>query len=367
MASGVVQLAVSLMTGLVFGYAVEKSRVFEPRSIRNQFIYSRFIMMKMFLSALTTSIVCFCFLSTIPMTRKYFTRIRNGYMSCLTRKGVLMSVCGGVMLGAGMALAATCPGIVLAQIGTLVPNSSYCLAGCFFGVFLYALTDSSLTKYFETSPSKEQTKPIDVYLGIPYPVLGVTMAILTSSVVFVIELLFPWQTEIEGLNLGNEGSLMSQRAWPPYLAGTLIGALQVPVSLLVGDTLGGSQSYCTLLSQMLVIKKLQRKLPYLMQYRHGVENWWQVLFVSGAVGGAYFSAVSSSSLGLAVGIAPSSAFLGGTLMLYGARMAGGCTSGHGLSGFGLMMALSMVAVPAMFGGGTAMGFLIHYLGNESLL
>ena len=60
--------------------------------------------------------------------------------------------------------------------------------------------------------------------------------------------------------------------------GTLIGALQVPVSLLVGDTLGGSQSYCTLLSQMLVIKKLQRKLPYLMQYRHGVENWWQVNF-----------------------------------------------------------------------------------------
>jgi uncharacterized membrane protein YedE/YeeE len=33
------------------------------------------------------------------------------------------------------------------------------------------------------------------------------------------------------------------------------------------------------------------------------------------------------------------AFIGGVLVLYGARMAGGCTSGHGLSG-GLQLALS---------------------------
>jgi uncharacterized membrane protein YedE/YeeE len=33
------------------------------------------------------------------------------------------------------------------------------------------------------------------------------------------------------------------------------------------------------------------------------------------------------------------AFLGGVVIMYGARLAGGCTSGHGISG-GLQLALS---------------------------
>jgi uncharacterized membrane protein YedE/YeeE len=47
------------------------------------------------------------------------------------------------------------------------------------------------------------------------------------------------------------------------------------------------------------------------------------------------------------------AFGGGFLMLLGARIADGCTSGHGISGMAQLAVGSTVAVAAMFAGGIA--------------
>jgi uncharacterized membrane protein YedE/YeeE len=47
------------------------------------------------------------------------------------------------------------------------------------------------------------------------------------------------------------------------------------------------------------------------------------------------------------------AFLAGFIMLLGARLADGCTSGHGLSGTAQLAVGSLVAVAAMFAGGIA--------------
>jgi uncharacterized membrane protein YedE/YeeE len=61
---------------------------------------------------------------------------------------------------------------------------------------------------------------------------------------------------------------------------------------------------------------------------------------------------SSSSLRYAV------AFGAGFLMLFGARIADGCTSGHGLSGMAQLAVGSTVAVAAMFAGGIATALLL---------
>ena len=53
------------------------------------------------------------------------------------------------------------------------------------------------------------------------------------------------------------------------------------------------------------------------------------------------------------------AFAGGAVMLFGARLAGGCTSGHGISG-GLQFATSSwVFMAAMFAGGVATAFTAY--------
>jgi uncharacterized membrane protein YedE/YeeE len=52
------------------------------------------------------------------------------------------------------------------------------------------------------------------------------------------------------------------------------------------------------------------------------------------------------------------AFLGGFILLLGARIADGCTSGHGLSGMAQLAVGSTVAVAAMFAGGIATAMLL---------
>jgi uncharacterized membrane protein YedE/YeeE len=53
-------------------------------------------------------------------------------------------------------------------------------------------------------------------------------------------------------------------------------------------------------------------------------------------------------------------FLGGGLMAFGARMADGCTSGHGISGAMQLSVGSWIALLGFFGGGVATAMLLFY-------
>lgn len=105
-------------------------------------------------------------------------------------------------------------------------------------------------------------------------------------------------------------------------------------------------------------------IEYAAKHLDGAKNWWQVGIVAGIVVGAL---LSSRLSGLRRG-APSPVwqtmrgqgsaagrfvFAGGFLMLLGARIADGCTSGHGISGMAQLSLGSFVAVTAMFAGGIA--------------
>jgi uncharacterized membrane protein YedE/YeeE len=57
------------------------------------------------------------------------------------------------------------------------------------------------------------------------------------------------------------------------------------------------------------------------------------------------------------------AFVGGAVLLFGARLAGGCTSGHGISG-SLQLALSSwTFFLTMFASGVATAFLLYRVGS----
>ena len=60
---------------------------------------------------------------------------------------------------------------------------------------------------------------------------------------------------------------------------------------------------------------------------------------------------SATNGGVDVEVGRIRAVLGGTIMLFGSRLAGGCTSGHGISGMSLLSVSSFVSVAAMFAGG----------------
>ena len=162
---------------------------------------------------------------------------------------------------------------------------------------------------------------------------------------------------------------LKEKAWSPYAAGIVIGLLQIPAFLLIGTALGASSSYVTVSASLAsVLDPGVTALDYATKHLSGAKNWWQVALVAGIVLGA----LASSRLSGAVrrGMSPvwrmttaarfAMAFAGGFLLLLGARIADGCTSGHGISGLAQLSVGSAIAVGAMFAGGIATAALFKH-------
>lgn len=130
---------------------------------------------------------------------------------------------------------------------------------------------------------------------------------------------------------------------PWWLAGPLLGLSVVGVYATVNRPLGVSGCYVT------VLNAANRRSPW---------NVWRVWFLGGTVLGAFLVATLAGSpqrgfaygaLGDALSLPALVAvlFAGSVLIGYGARLAGGCTSGHGLSGCAARSPGSFAAIGAI--------------------
>ena len=163
------------------------------------------------------------------------------------------------------------------------------------------------------------------------------------------------------------------KAWSPYVAGIVIGLLQIPAFLMIETALGASSSYVTVGDAIASwFDPSLRGIDYVSKHlAWNAKNLWQVAMVAGIAAGAFLSmkmsgarrpaispiwtrALGSSSPALRYAVA----FGAGFLMLFGARIADGCTSGHGLSGMAQLSVGSTIAVAAMFAGGIVTASLV---------
>jgi uncharacterized membrane protein YedE/YeeE len=165
---------------------------------------------------------------------------------------------------------------------------------------------------------------------------------------------------------------LRDKAWSPYVAGLIIGLLQIPTFLLMNTALGASSSFVTVGAHLAaLVDPAAAKIGYFASHMTGAKNWWQVAVVGGIAVGAFISmklsgahrpaisAVWARATGMtSLGARAPIAFLAGFLMLFGARIAGGCTSGHGISGMAQLAVGSTVAVAAMFAGGILVANLL---------
>ncbi len=167
--------------------------------------------------------------------------------------------------------------------------------------------------------------------------------------------------------------MLCHKAWSPYAAGIIIGLLQIPAFLIIQTALGASSSYVT--AAALITSWADPsilKIGYAANHVAATaKNWWQVALVAGIAPGAFMSMAMSGARRKAISpiwrralgsASPAKrytvAFIGGFIMLLGARIADGCTSGHGLSGIAQLSVGSTVAAAAMFAGGIATAFLL---------
>ena len=71
-------------------------------------------------------------------------------------------------------------------------------------------------------------------------------------------------------------SWMSYNVWPPYICAMLVGGLQLPLVLVMSETLGGSSSLSFIVAQLFV-GPLENLSPYAKKFRRWTfDNYWQV-------------------------------------------------------------------------------------------
>jgi len=165
----------------------------------------------------------------------------------------------------------------------------------------------------------------------------------------------------------------SQPAWSPYLVGALIGLLVLSTLAFAGNKIGASSAYSDaagMIGRLLAPQHIA-SLPYYQTSKPMLG--WTFTIVLGAILGSFLAAWTGGELtgtylqdmwvarfgADSGGLRGSVALVGAVLMAFGARMAGGCTSGHGISGTLQLAVGSWIAVICFFVGGIATAMLMY--------
>jgi hypothetical protein len=168
---------IGLATGLVFGFALEKSRVFEPGIILGQMQLRNFLMLKIFLAAVITGLLVLAVLHGVFGVK-------------LSLKPLLYKadLIGGVILGVGIVIAGACPGTTLAQIGAGYRDALFTVAGGLAGALTYGYFDAPITAFFAEKGDKVS---FDKLLGLPFWPVAVGLAVVLAAALWALEV---WET-----------------------------------------------------------------------------------------------------------------------------------------------------------------------------
>jgi len=178
--------------------------------------------------------------------------------------------------------------------------------------------------------------------------------------------------------------MILSKPWPWYVAGPLIG-LFVPALLLVGNRVFGVSSNLRHMCSILA----PRGLDY-FRYDWKKDGLWNLIFLLGVLIGGFLASHWGAPYDIAIspetkealtkvgihnfhGMAPPQVFnwhalltlrgfvsiiVGGFLVGFGTAYAGGCTSGHAISGLANFELPSLIAVCGFFAGGLAATYFI---------
>lgn len=191
-----------LAMGLVFGFALEKSRVFEPGVIVGQMQMRNFTMLKIFLAAVVSGLVVLAALQGF------------GYVRLVPKATIYgADIVGGLILGAGIALAGACPGTVLAQIGAGYRDAWATLVGGLLGALVYSYLDPTLAPMVAGGPGR---LTFDILFGLPFAVAALVFAAILVGLLVALEAWRPWRSEL-GANF--DGLRADRTAQQAYGAG----------------------------------------------------------------------------------------------------------------------------------------------------
>ena len=175
----------------------------------------------------------------------------------------------------------------------------------------------------------------------------------------------------------------ADQGWSPYLAGALAGLLAIgsayATTKVMGKTayLGASTTFVRAsgLIEQKVWPERVAKSAYFQKERVKID--WQFMLVGGIFFGALVGALTGGAFEWE-GVPPTwakrfgsnpllrgvCAFAGGAVAMFGARLADGCPSGHGLSGVMQLSVSGLAATACFFVGGILVARKVYRKGGR---
>jgi uncharacterized protein len=168
--------------------------------------------------------------------------------------------------------------------------------------------------------------------------------------------------------------VLALKQWSPYAVGAAIGVLSWLAFILLDKPIGCSTAFSRTsgMIERLIRGPVALEKTYYKRFPPVVD--WEWMLVFGILVGSLASAALSGQVGLrwvpdrwatAFGSNPlvrlPVALAGGVIMGFGARWAGGCTSGHGISGTLQLAVSGWLATLGFFVGGVATAMVLFKL------
>lgn len=167
---------------------------------------------------------------------------------------------------------------------------------------------------------------------------------------------------------------LTEIRWSPYVVGVGIGILSWFTFLISKNPIGCSTAFARTsgMIERIFIRERVEKKEYYKEFKPTID--WEWMLVFGVVIGALVSSLTSGDFGWLW--VPSLwgnrlstqpiiriivALVGGIILGFGARWAGGCTSGHGISGTLQLTVGSWISTVCFFVGGIATAYFIFNL------
>ncbi|PNS14565.1 hypothetical protein CAC42_2622 [Sphaceloma murrayae] len=311
----------------------------DPATIKAQMRLADFRMVETMLTATAASSIIF------------YAANRIGYASVKAKPGVTLglfpldgNIIGGALIGVGMALTGGCPGSVLVQAGTGVGAGIFTAIGGVMGAALYVVVERaaaarrSATQENSGGSSSSITSSSTTHNSS----VSKTLNISPATMVMI------WQAVVVGiisllrkvvLSADDKAATISPVS--PIAGGLLMGFSQLVSIILTRSSVGVSTAYEDVARYVLgpVLGAAPTRLltP-------------AVLFASGILS----ASTAMNYLFLARPLSPAPAtihVLGGATLLFGARLAKGCPSGHGISGIPAFGWSSFATIAAAFAAG----------------
>ncbi|CRK25344.1 hypothetical protein BN1723_003251 [Verticillium longisporum] len=375
-------MATTALSGVAFGAGLAAAGVYHPAVITSQLKLENWHMIQAFLAAAASSGIAVLLLDRLGY---YHPKPRSA-----SRMGLFGpydgNILGGALQGLGMALAGACPGTVIPQAAVGVPSGLYALFGTLIGGIAWSGFISSRAARAESrAPAENPKLTVQERLGI------------SSTAIFTI---FEAICAVALYTAGTASAPSRYAAINPALGGLCIGLAQLfsmlerlgisstaiftifeaicAVALYAAGTASAPSRYaainpalgglCIGLAQLFSMLVRKTMVGVSTAYEEaGKHFFWlaegasgprpgakNLLFAAGVGAGARL--LTSWDPAFKAGVSditvdPLLAVAGGVCLAVGSRLAGGCTSGHGISGMSMFSTSSFVTIVSMFGAG----------------